>query len=99
MRAIDRHLRRIEARLMPPNNPEDQPTWRVFATALIRRRCEKTGHPYVGPTPEFAGLSLTEIARARLRKMHEGQGKPLEALGGESANAGLTLDGAMTSRR
>jgi hypothetical protein len=60
MRAIDRRLRRIEARLTPPNNPEDQ-RGESSLRDLIRRRCEKTGHPYVGPTPEFAGLSLTEI--------------------------------------
>jgi hypothetical protein len=85
MRAINRRLRRIEARLTPPNNPEDQ-RGESSLRDLIRRRCEKTGHPYVGPTPEFAGLSLTEIARARLRKMHEGQGNHrLEGPGGAEA--------------
>ena len=68
MKAIARRLRQLEARLESPDDPE--------LRDLIRRRCEKTGHPYAGPSPEFAGLSLTEVARARLRRMNEGQQQP-----------------------
>jgi hypothetical protein len=88
MRAIDRRLRRIEARLTPPNNPDDQ-RGESSLRDLIRRRCEKAGHPYVDLSPEFEGLSLTEIARAHLSKMREREVEPsLEALGGESATPG-----------
>lgn len=88
MKAIDRRLRRLEARLEPPDDPEGRRRADSLRD-LIRRRCEKAGHPYVDLSPEFEGLSLTEIARVHLRKMHEGQVEPsLEALGGESATPG-----------
>lgn len=72
MRALHRRLRRLEARLDPPDDPEGQRRADSLR-GLIRRRCEKTGHPYLSPSPEFAGQSLTEIARACPSKMHERQ--------------------------
>ena len=54
MKAIDRRLRRLEARLEPPDGPEGRRRADSLRD-LIRRRCEKTGHLYVGPSPEFAG--------------------------------------------
>ena len=56
MKAIDRRLRRLEACLEPPDDPEGRRRADSLRD-LIRRRCEKAGHPYVDLSPEFEGLS------------------------------------------
>ena len=53
MKAIDRRLRRLEARLEPPDDPEGRRRADSLRD-LIRRRCEKAGHPDVDLSPEFA---------------------------------------------
>ena len=69
MNAMSRRVRRLEQRLMPPDDPE---SWRLVAEFQARLRCyaEEKGEKYEPPPPEeYGGMGIVEILRSRFRKM------------------------------
>ena len=83
MKALDRRLRRLEERFGPPVETEyTRKLWRRIEAGR-RRVAADRGEPYVPwvPNPEFAGLTLTEVARRirerdRRREIQDAQCQP-----------------------
>jgi hypothetical protein len=61
MNTLTRRIRRLEARFVPPDDPEGRRLVQVLQSR-IRRWAEANGERYTPPPPEeFTGRSIVEI--------------------------------------
>ena len=68
MTVLVRRIRRLEARFVPPEDPEGRRLVELLQTR-IRRWAEAKGETYTSPLPEeFTGRSIVEILRERFNR-------------------------------
>jgi hypothetical protein len=68
MTVLARRIRRVEARFVPPEDPEGRRLVELLQ-ARIRRWFEANGETYTPPSPEeFTGRSIVEILRERFNR-------------------------------
>ena len=71
MRVLDKRLRRLEVRLLPPAETEESRRMHEVVMDIRRRRAARLGLPVqeYGPEPGWRGMSLADaILAARRRK-------------------------------